>query len=59
MILNHGSRKEKVLAFNRRVLPPDHPDIADSMSRLAYTYGEVGRARDALPLQEGVSGFIA
>jgi hypothetical protein len=35
--------KEQVLAFRRRVLQADHPDIADAMGSLAASDSDLGR----------------
>ena len=43
---------EETLKFRKRILPPDHPDIATSMNNLAETYGALGRHKDALKLYE-------
>ena len=47
----------EALAFRRRVLPEDHPDIATSMSNLASTYGDLYRHDEALPLQDEALAF--
>ena len=39
---------EQALAFCRRVLPADHPDIAKSMKNTAKTYSALGRHAEAL-----------
>jgi len=47
----------KELALAKRMLPPDHPDIATSMNNLASAYTAVGRHNDALHLEEDVLDF--
>ena len=57
---HHGDASqcyEEVLAFCKRVLPPDHPDIGSSMNNLAQSYSHLGRHRDALKLQEETLAF--
>ena len=49
--------KEETLAFYKRVLPADHPDIARSMHNLAGTYGQLGQHEEALKLQEETLAF--
>jgi len=49
---------EQTLAFRRRVLPADHPDIATSMRDTAYCYSELGRHAEALDLQEQALAFL-
>jgi tetratricopeptide (TPR) repeat protein len=48
---------ESVLEFRRRVLPPDHPHIGDTMYNLALAYGDLGRHEDALAMQESALEF--
>jgi hypothetical protein len=50
--------KECALEFDRRVLPPDHPDIGRSMNNLAATYSDLGRYADALAMQESALKFF-
>ena len=40
-----------VYTFRKRVLPPDHLDIATSMSDLARTYGALGQHHKALKIK--------
>ena len=47
----------QALALSRRILPPDHPDIALRMGNLASAYGNLGRHAEALVLKEKVSGL--
>ena len=49
--------KEETLAFHKRILPSDHPDIAMSMNNLATTYTHLGRHDDALRLNEETLAF--
>ena len=47
-----------MLAFRKRVLPADHPDIGLSMSNLASTYSALGRHPEALKLQVEALAFF-
>lgn len=49
--------REEVLAFRKRVLPPDHPDIATAMSSLATTHNDLRHHDDALEMKEEVLAF--
>ena len=49
--------KEETLAFRRRILPEDHPDIGQSSGQLAITYGDLGRHGDALRMKEETLAF--
>jgi tetratricopeptide (TPR) repeat protein len=49
--------KEQVLAFLRRELPADHPDIAKAMGNLAVSYRDAGRHAEALDMKEQVLAF--
>ena len=57
MLLREGSTKKahrymsSVYTFRKRVLPPDHLDIATSMSDLARTYGALGQHNEALQIK--------
>ena len=57
MLLREGSTKKahrymsSVYTFRKRVLPPDHLDIATSMSDLARTYGALGQHHKALKIK--------
>ncbi len=48
---------ESVLEFQRRVLPPNHPDIGTSMENLAATYRDLGRHEDVLAMGERALEF--
>ena len=48
---------EEVLAFRLRVLPADHPDIAQAMGNLAVSYSDVGRHAEAVEMKEEVIAF--
>ena len=43
---------EETLAFRRRILPEDHPEIALSMYNLAIMHDNLGRHEDALRMME-------
>jgi len=49
---------EQTLAFRRRVLPADHPDIASAMSSTASSYSALGRHTEALHLSEQTLAFL-
>jgi hypothetical protein len=57
--------KEDVLEFRRRVLPPNHPDIATSMNNLAVTKFDLDAVDEAIDLEQGAvemlerAGFAA
>jgi tetratricopeptide (TPR) repeat protein len=50
--------REQALAFRRRVLPADHPDIAKAMIDTAGSYSALGRLGDALKLREQALAFL-
>lgn len=52
-----GYMFEQLLAFQRRVLSADHPDIVDSMINVAVSYHNVGRHAEASDLQKQVILF--
>jgi tetratricopeptide (TPR) repeat protein len=48
-----ASDLDLALALKRKVLPPNHPDIARSLAAIAYVHAEMGDAESALhPAQE-------
>ena len=51
------SVQEEALAFDRKVMKPDDPDIATAMSILANTYSALGRYDDELKLLEETLAF--
>jgi tetratricopeptide (TPR) repeat protein len=49
--------QQESLAFMKRVLPENHPNIATRMSNLAGMYVELGRHDEALKLQHDTLAF--
>ncbi len=40
--------QESALEFRRRVLPPDHPGIAQSLYNISFSYEQAGDMRKAM-----------
>jgi hypothetical protein len=49
---------EQVLASRKRVLPPDHPDIARAMVKVAGFHFYLGRHATTLQMREQVPAFL-
>ena len=41
---------KRVLAIREKTLPPDHPEIAESLNNLATLYKDEGNYKEAVPL---------